>query len=318
MKKLVKLFYYVMFMLISILSFGSNLKEGDFYTLTVLHTNDIHGNVEDLPEYSTLIKQARENIKNLVVLEGGDIFARGEFEIFGGIPEINMINEMGYDAWVLGNNDFRLPKDGKLPETDETINNLIAASKQPTLCGNVIYKKDNTLLKGVEPYIIKNINGVKVGIIGLTSMKPQDRGYEPDKKFLNAVSSLKAYLKDLDGKTDINIVLSHCGLAVDTELAKVEGISAIIGADDHYYMPNPIYWVWNNEKSVPIVQHGGEEKHVLGRLELIYQQKDGKLKLVDFRGDDYDTKLVKEDEAVRDIIENYREKLESLKLKKSA
>ena len=142
MKKIVKLFYYVMFMLISILSFGSNLKEGDFYTLTVLHTNDIHGNVEDLPEYSTLIKQARENIKNLVVLEGGDIFARGEFEIFGGIPEISMINEMGYDAWVLGNNDFRLPKDGKLPETDETINNLIAASKQPTLCGNVIYKKE--------------------------------------------------------------------------------------------------------------------------------------------------------------------------------
>ena len=140
-------------------------------------------------------------------------------------------------------------------------------------------------------------------------MKPQDRGYEPDKRFLDAESSLKAYLKQLEGKTDINIVLSHCGLAVDTKLASVSGVTAIIGADDHFHMSNPIYWVWNNEKSTPIVQHGGEESHVLGKLELVYQQQNGKLKLVDFRGGEFDIRFVQEDKAIRKIIDEYREKL---------
>lgn len=315
MKKIFNLFYLFVFILASNLVFGSNLKEGDFYTLTILHTNDIHGHVEDLPEYSTLIKQTRENTKNLLVLEGGDIFARGEFSIFKGVAEMSMLNEMGYDAWVIGNNDFRIPINGKLPENDDILNNLIQLSNHPTLCGNVVYRKDNTLLKGVEPYIIKNVNGIKIGIIGLTSMKPQDRGYEPDKRFLDAESSLKAYLKQLEGKTDINIVLSHCGLAVDTKLASVSGVTAIIGADDHFHMSNPIYWVWNNEKSTPIVQHGGEESHVLGKLELVYQQQNGKLKLVDFRGGEFDIRFVQEDKAIRKIIDEYREKMNNLNKK---
>ena len=140
MKKIFNLFHLFVFILASNLVFGSNLKEGDFYTLTILHTNDIHGHVEDLPEYSTLIKQARENTKNLLVLEGGDIFARGEFGIFKGVAEMSMLNEMGYDAWVIGNNDFRIPINGKLPENDDILNNLIQLSNHPTLCGNVVYR----------------------------------------------------------------------------------------------------------------------------------------------------------------------------------
>lgn len=313
MKKYFSKFFSILcFFTISLISFSSSLKEGEYYTLNILHTNDIHGNVEELPKYSTLIKQVRDSVKNLLVLEGGDIFARGEFKIFNGIPEMKMINEMGYDAWVIGNNDFRIPINGVIPKNDQTINNLIKLSKQPTLCANVIYKDNGKLLEGVKPYIIKKVNGIKIGIIGLTSLKPQDRGYEPDKVFLDAVEVLKSQLKELEGKTDINIVLSHCGLAVDTKLGNVPGIAAVIGADDHYHMTNPIYWVWNNEKGTPIVQHGGEEDHVLGNLELIFQETNDKLKLIDFRGSEYDTQFTPEDKKVRKIINEYRDKLKNI------
>ena len=74
-----------------------------------------------------------------------------------------------------------------------------------------------------------------------------------------------------------------------------------------------------NEKSVPIVQHGGEEKHVLGKLELVFQKKDGKMKLVNFSGSEYDIEFVQEDEKVREIIEEYREKLRNIPvIRKSA
>lgn len=297
------------FLFIAIFTISFALKNGEYYNLTILHTNDIHGNLENLPEYSTIVKQERSNIKNLLVLDGGDIYARGKFAKFNGIPEMEVINNIGYDAWVLGNNDFRIPIDKKLPANDSKLENLVKTSKQPTLCANVIYKKNGRLLDGVKPYIIKKIDGVKIGIIGLTSMKPQVRGYEPDKIFLDATETLKALLKELKGKTDVNIVLSHCGLAVDTKLANIEGIDAVLGADDHFHMSKPIYWVSSNQKSTPIVQHGGEEDHVLGKLELIFLKENGELKLVDFRGSEYDIKFVEEDKNIRNIINKYEEKL---------
>lgn len=289
---------------------ADGLKNDDYYVLTVMHTNDFHGWVDKLPQYSTIIKQVRGEVKNLMVLDGGDLFLRGEFDGLGGVPEMRMINEMGYDAWVIGNNDFKNPIDGKIPEGDAVLDELIRLSKGVTLCANVVYKKDGKLLKGVRPYFVKKINGIRVGVIGVTSMKPQERNYEPDKIFLDPVETLNKYLEELKGKTDVNIVLSHCGLSVDARIAaEVPGIAAVLGADDHYRIENPIYWVWEGEKSVPIVQHGGEDLHMLGRLDLVFQKKDGALKLIDFHGKAYDTDFVPGDVKVQRIIDEYREKV---------
>ena len=60
----------------------------------------------------TLIDEAREETDNLLVLNGGDIFLRGPLQDQQGIPEMTVLNEMGYDAWVPGNNDFRVPPEG--------------------------------------------------------------------------------------------------------------------------------------------------------------------------------------------------------------
>lgn len=288
--------------------FANGLKENEYYVLSILHTNDIHGHVDDLPKYSTLVKQARAEVKNLLVLDGGDLFLRGEFSDLGGIPEMKMLNAIGYDAWVIGNNDFRVPKNGKLPADDRTLNALVREADADTVCANVVYKRDGKLLDGVKPYVVKEVGGVRVGIVGLTSMKPQNRNYEPDKQFLDAADTLKKAAEELRGKADAIIVLSHCGLSEDVRLSYVPGISAVIGADDHFRMENPIYWVWMGEKSVPIVQHGGEENGMLGRLDLTFQMRDGALKLVDYRGSAYDTKFVAADQRVQEIVDAYRAK----------
>ena len=84
-------------------------QEGDTYELSIIHNNDVHGRMEWLPQFKTLIDEAREETDNLLVLNGGDIFLRGPLQDQQGIPEMTVLNEMGYDAWVPGNNDFRVP-----------------------------------------------------------------------------------------------------------------------------------------------------------------------------------------------------------------
>ena len=49
-------------------------QEGDTYALSIVHDNDIHGRIDRLPQFKTLIDEAREEIDNLLVLNGGDIF----------------------------------------------------------------------------------------------------------------------------------------------------------------------------------------------------------------------------------------------------
>ena len=53
------------------------MKKQALFKLTVLHTNDIHGNIDSLPQYSTVVNEIRKKEKNVLLLDSGDIFLRG-------------------------------------------------------------------------------------------------------------------------------------------------------------------------------------------------------------------------------------------------
>ncbi len=291
-------------------AYAAEAQEGDTYELSIIYDNDIHGRLDRLPQFKTLIDEARENTENLLVLNGGDIFLRGELQEEQGIPEMNILNAIGYDAWVLGNNDFRVPTDGGTTEEgNEQIQNLIALAEFPTLCGNVTMEETGEVIDNVEPYMIKEVGDLKIGIIGVTSLKPQDRGWEEvsDKVFESGEITVARLMEEVAPQTDINIVLSHTGLAVDTKIANVEGVSAVIGADDHYIITEPIYYPGEDGfKSTPIVQGGGEHDQYLGRLDLVYKYEDGAWILDDFEGYLYDLEGVEGDQEIQDLIDSYQ------------
>lgn len=285
------------------------VKEGEIYTLTILHTNDIHGNVDNLPKYKTVIDQVRSEAKNVMLLDGGDIFLRGEFGEFQGMAEMEMLNAMGYDAWVLGNNDFRIgPNGGTIEEGNKQLQDLITKAEFPTLCANVTMKDDGTLIDNVDPYTVLNVNGVNVGILGVTSLKPQNRKWveNSDKVFESGDVTAEKMFKEVESKSDVQVVLSHTGIALDLNMAKIEGVDAVLGADDHYLINEPIYMTNQGQKTTPITQNGGEENHFLGRLDLTFTTENGKMKLVDFDGYLYDLSLVKGDGEIQKIIDKYR------------
>ena len=253
------------------------------YELTILATNDLHGCIDSLPQYLTIINQVRAQKENVLLLDGGDVFRRGPYEALQGSVEIELLNQMGYDAMVLGNNEFKVPsspdsKDGSgtLEESDAQIAQIVQWADFPVLCGNVTMKGSGAYMDGVKPYTVVAAGDLKIGIIGVTHTQPEQRKLEmaADKDFVRGDKAVRALLPAVREESDIQIVLSHAGLFVDLNM---RGVSAVIGAHHHLRLPRLKNW-----HRVPVTQGGGQEKHRLVQLTLCYALKNGKWTLQSF------------------------------------
>lgn len=278
--------------------------QGKLFTLTVIHTNDFHGyDPYALARKATIIKQIRAQSPNVLLLDAGDLYARGPYhKVFYGEMEIAAYNAMKYDAWELGNNEFK--GEPGLAEADEKLYNLINQASFPTLCAN-IKTLDGEYLPGVAPSIYKDVNGVKIGIIGVSSMKVKKYPQGANKLVEDPTKTIAALIPEVRENSDIQIVLSHAGLADDvkTDMKLADsGISLIIGADDHYVIKQPIY----RTGGIPIVQAGGENNIYLGKVNLTYENKDGKWILLSHQGELIPiTDKIPMDLEIKNIIDQY-------------
>jgi 5'-nucleotidase len=268
------------------------------FRLTILHTNDWHGVLDNLPMYATYVRAIREQEENVLLLDGGDIFRRGPFEDLLGEAEIAVMNAMGYDALTLGNTDF--PRRAR-ELSDFSQHPITRYAGFPVLCANVTV--DGEFLPGVMPYTIINTGGLDIAIIGVTSMKP----YERDEfvaqwaDFTEPEIALAEQLEHLNGVTDIQIALSHAGIDADR---RMRGVSAIIGADNHLWFETPEV-ITDGGLEIPIVQAGGENRHYLGKLDLTFAEIDGVWLLQRFSGELLNILGVPPDPEILRIIEYY-------------
>ena len=248
---------------------AAKLKEGETFELTILQTNDFHGHLDDIvtlgngtvhhnsiAKYATIIEEVRNEEENVLLTDGGDVFLRGEFQAGQGELETSLLKAMDYDVMVLGNNDFRVYPAGEGTPISryEQLKDYQRNVNFPILTGNVIVKETGKHIQNVKPWTSFTFDGVKVGMIGLTSMKPEIRGWNDiaDLDFIEPLDTLKALLPEVSEKSDINIVLSHAGNPEDHNLAKVPGVSAVLGADTHKVIKTPEY-EFNGEVMVPII-----------------------------------------------------------------
>src|SRR6185503_7073978 len=126
-------------------------------TLTVLHTNDLNGQIlprdgnGGMAELATLIRRERPDL----ILDGGDMFTGTMIsDEFFGKPMIEILNKLGYAAVALGNHEF----DYGIPE----LRNRLKEARFPVLSANV------SGIPEVKPYTILNVKGLRIGVIGAT------------------------------------------------------------------------------------------------------------------------------------------------------
>jgi 5'-nucleotidase len=298
--------WIVILVAIFLLSCSTATKIPTEFRLTILHTNDLHGRIENMPQYSTIVQMVRAENVNLLLLDGGDLYRRGPYQQYRGAVEVEILNFMGYNAMVFGNNDF--------PSSDRELYNIaehtiLQNANFPVLCSNVT--KNGEYISGMLPYMIETFDGLRVAIIGVTSTKPRDRGYDFTKRYLleDPIPALDRLVAKTSEYSDIQLALSHAGFHIDMNMRSV---SAIIGADSHIKLSSP-FIVMNDGVRIPIVQAGGETDNYLGRLDLVYTRVNNQWVLKDFNGFLYSLEDVVPDTEIIQIINKYDESLRQYK-----
>lgn len=297
------LIWMVVSIMIPVYAFAEKVQP-QVFKLTVIHTNDFHDyEPYALARKATIIKKIRSEVQNVLLVDAGDLFTRGPYHnIFYGEMEMAAYNGMNYDAWELGNNEFKGHPDQSV--SDQKLYNLIDQAKFPTLCSN-IKTANGEYLPGVKPYIIKSIQNVKVGIIGVSSTKVRGYSQASNKIVEDPLTTVKDLIPQVRKESDIQLLLSHAGLAVDVQMDMKlagSGLSLIIGADDHYVIQQPIY----RTGGIPIVQAGGENNIFLGRVDLTYENRDGQWVLISQHGMLYPINdKIPMDSEIRKIIDGY-------------
>ena len=146
---------------------------------------------------------------------------------------IESSNVMGYDALGIGDDDLSLGK--------EFLMEISKKAKFPFLSSNLIEEQSKKPL--FSPFILKKVNGLRIGIFSLLSPDFFAGPGDPRKKGLTLrppVETAQNIVKELRPKTDLIILLSHLSYPKDMELAQtVPGIHLIVGSHTGINLPHP-------------------------------------------------------------------------------
>lgn len=238
--KLISLLLSLMLLVSIITPFSlATAVENEEVNITIVHTNDTHGRVEEgkyagmgFAKIATKIKELREANENVLVLDAGDTL-HGQIiaQLSEGESIIKIMNAMGYDAMVPGNHDFNYGQ--------ERLLELSEMADFPIISANILKEDGSKLL---TPYIIKELDGVKIGIFGLSTPETTYKTHPNNVEgltFNNPVETAKEMVAELEDKTDIIIALSHLGLDQSSEYTsekianEVEGIDLIVDGHSH-------------------------------------------------------------------------------------
>jgi len=321
-------------LVIAILSYPA-LLFGEEKLLTIIHTNDLHShllgfspNIDYTPlrtgddqtvggwaRIATVIKSEKTRRANpTLVLDAGDFLMGSLFHMVAREEalELGLMKEMGYNVVTLGNHEFDLTPHGLA----RILNSRHKKGGMPEIVfSNPIFHPESTeddtledsFKKGmVKPYVIKEIQGIRIGIFGILGKDAAEVSpFARPMKFRDPIETSREMVKTLreKEKTDLVICLSHGGLrenkslSEDDRLAKeVPGIDLIVSGHSHTKLKNPLM-----VNQTTIVQAGGHGEYV-GVLDLAYE--DGKMKLKEYRLAPIDD-TIKGDEKVQKRIESY-------------
>jgi 5'-nucleotidase len=166
-------------------------------------------------------------------------------------PMIELMNRTGFDLCAVGNHEW----DGSIA----SLQNDIERADFPFLCANVSIPKTNNL--DIKPFITMEQQGVKMAVVGMIEIRHDGiPGAHPDKlkglSFKRPEVVLPEY-KYLRNENDVVILLSHCGLEDDLELAQANPwLDAIIGGHSHTLIEHP-----SETNGVLITQSGSHLKN---------------------------------------------------------
>ncbi len=252
--------------------------------VTVLHTNDVHSQIDPLPDNdrtypgkggvarrATLVKRVRKQNPNTLLIDAGDAFqGTPYFNFYKGEVEYKAMSQIGYDVGTLGNHEF-----------DNGVAALAAAMK----FANFDFVSANYELRGtplesrVKPYVVREVAGVRIGLFGL-GISPAGLITPANFKgvtYRDPFEVSRGVVKVLQETEKCSLILcmSHLGYYANPKegeigdsqvAAQLNGIDFIASGHTHTFMEKPVMQRQPSGKETVIFQVGKSGIYV-GRVD---------------------------------------------------
>lgn len=245
--------------------------------VTLLQVNDVYqfapvdrGAAGGLARLATLRKQVLKESPNTLFLFAGDTISPSvESNTYKGAQMIDAWNAVGLDFAVFGNHEFDFGPDVLVERMKESHFTWLGA--------NVFDVKTGKTFANTPPYVIREFQGVKLGIFGLTLPETKNTSRPgPNVEFRNACATAKETVAEMKAQGAQTIVaLTHLSMAEDKALARcVEGIDVIIGGHEHTLLQSL-------SVRTPIFKMTADARE-MGRIQLNLDSASGRLESIDW------------------------------------
>ena len=298
---------------------SQSAKTGKAEHLTILHTSDIHAQIEIHDEFfheqgrpafrrrggfatlRTMVNALRrQNPEHTLVVDGGDCFQGSAVAALSKGQAITpLLNRIGYDLVLPGNWEVVYGKEMLIKNM-----NMYTAAK---VCANMFHAGATDAPPIFPPYQIFNVGETRVGFVGyndpLTPIR-QSPAYSRGIAFTRPEADLARYVKILREEQCCHVVfvLSHMGLAQQLDLASqpyAQGVDYILGADTHERIREPLQGKYCK------VTEPGAFASFIGKLDLVVEN--GAIKEETYALLDVDPEQYAEDEEMKTLVAAARE-----------
>ena len=301
------------------------------FTLSLMHVNDTHARTSQAPKRLTAIKEVRAENPSALLIDAGDVFSGTlYFNEFKGQADLELMKLMDYDVMTFGNHEFDL---GDTSEGHKALKEFIEKSNFPFVSSNVDFSKDVNL-KGLfnvnvsaDPKdgqiysgIIKEVDGQKVGLFGLTTAETATISSPKDVAFTDYIKAAQTMVDEFE-KQGVNkvVAVTHIGYddnpMVDNDLllaAAVNGIDVIVGGHSHTKLEKPILVEKDSSgkaKDPTIIVQASQYSEFLGTLDVDFDEKG---KVVGHAGKLTEIKDQVADPAAAALLKTYSDKVDTI------
>src|SRR5947207_3351320 len=203
--------------------------------VVILSTTDMHGRIFPIDYYTnkydnvgiakvaTLVKQARKDDPDLLLVDSGDTIQGTPLEYFHNKrnntppdPLMLSMNALHYDAMAVGNHEYNFGL--------KVLEKSRSEASFPWLSANTYDK--GTARTHYKPYIVKEVSGIRVGVLGLTT--PGIPNWEnvsnyAGLEFHETVGEARKWVAVLRNteKVDLVVIAMHMGVEEDLRTGQI-------------------------------------------------------------------------------------------------
>ncbi|SJZ53618.1 2',3'-cyclic-nucleotide 2'-phosphodiesterase/5'-or 3'-nucleotidase, 5'-nucleotidase family [Pilibacter termitis] len=234
--------------------------------IIIQHSGDLHSHLDNWCKVRRFLqegKKAENEQTTVVTVDLGDFVDRWHplTEATDAKQSIELMNEAGYDAVTIGNNEG-------IGNPKFVLDHLYEQANFDVLLGNLLdgetlepptWRKD-------EKILVTN-SGTKIGLFAFTAPFPLT--YEPNGwKILNPEEMMNEWVERIRPKVDVLILMSHLGVNADKRIAqKFPEIDVILGSHTHHLFEN------GKLENGVLLTGAGKFGQYVGKVTLLLEEK---------------------------------------------